>query len=105
MKFLVIASLVFLACAGDTLQGIVSNKDGRIGIREDWERVITVIHKDSPAEKAGLKVGDKVIEVDGHKGDYPITGPVGGTVEVVVTDSTKLKRVYHIKRVSPSEIK
>lgn len=105
MKILVLVSLIVLTCAGDTLHGAVSNKQGRIGIREDWERRITVVHKNSPAELAGLKVGDKVIEVDGHTGDYPIVGPVGGTVEVVVIDASKLKRAYHIVRVAPCEIK
>lgn len=40
---------------------------GRPVTESETSTVIGLVHKDSPAEKAGLKRGDKVLSVDGHK--------------------------------------
>lgn len=90
-------------CANPVLQGNVSNEKGRIGIREDWERRITRVHPGSPAEKAGLRAGDKVVEVDDHKGDYPIIGGAHETVKVVI-DRVGQRLTFFIRRVPFAEI-
>ncbi|PYK98801.1 MAG: RIP metalloprotease RseP, partial [Verrucomicrobia bacterium] len=40
---------------------------GRPVSEKETTTVIGYVHKDSPAEKAGLHPGDKILEVDGHK--------------------------------------
>lgn len=83
--------------------GVHIRKDGMIGIREDWNRVITRIHPGSPAQLAGLKIGDRVVTVDGVK-SKEIIGPVGGSVLLEIErDGEIIQR--RIIRVPKSEIK
>ncbi len=99
-----LAAAVWHAFVDAPLQGNVSNEKGKIGIREDWDRRIVRVHPGSPAELAGLKVGDKVIEVDGHKGDYPIIGGAKEVVKVVV-DRKGQTLTFYIRRIPTWQIK
>lgn len=76
--------LIWLVVGPATLlQGTVSNEQGRIGIRTDWDRKIVRMAPESPAEKAGLQLKDKILTVDGdRKGE--IVGPAYGTVRLKV---------------------
>jgi C-terminal processing protease CtpA/Prc len=121
MKEAIITIALLALCAGVTaepLKGSVSVNHidakiktasryevGYIGIREDWERKIIRIHPGSPAELAGLKIDDKVIQVDGSdKKDYPITGPAGTKVLVKIQRGTQTM-FFDIERVPRSQIK
>ncbi|MBD2251716.1 S41 family peptidase [Nostoc parmelioides] len=58
----------------------------------DDKTFISSILDDSPADKAGLKVGDQIISVDGNK-YYPIrsfAGKVGQTVKMLIQRSPQL---------------
>jgi C-terminal processing protease CtpA/Prc len=53
---------------------------GYTGINRAGDSVYKV-HKNSPADRAGIKVNDKILLIDGHKkGD--IDGPAGINVEL-----------------------
>lgn len=84
------------------LHGSVSNTKGRIGIREDWDRRITRIYNLSPAAKAGLKIGDKIVMVDGRKG-AEIVGPPEEIVHIrIQRENTFLS--FDIERVASNKI-
>ena len=43
------------------LIGNISNIEGHIGIREDWNRTITRVYLDSPAYTSGIRTDDKIL--------------------------------------------
>lgn len=49
----------------ETISGVFSGVGMEVGMREDFITVISPL-KNSPAEKAGIKSGDKVIAIDGQ---------------------------------------
>jgi len=52
---------------GVTLTGLSKQLGEHFGVEKGRGALITEVEKDSPAEKAGLKAGDVIIEVDGDK--------------------------------------
>lgn len=64
---LALACLGVLAADGAPLKGFVSNNKGGIGVRTDWDHKVTRVYLDSPAERAGIEVGDKIVTVDSKK--------------------------------------
>lgn len=72
-----------------TLQGGVSTSDGIgvVGIRVDhrlFQRdVVSIVYHGSPAEKAGMKVGDEIYLVNSHEWGE-VTGPPGTDVSIVI---------------------
>ena len=85
------------------LEGNCSNETGKIGIRTDWDRVIAKCYHGCPAYYAGLRVGDKIISVDGIK-KKEIAGPAHESVTIeVLRDSKKL--IFKIERAYASEVK
>lgn len=82
-KLLLIATLV--------LDGGVSNTQGRIGIQDVRSSgLITKVIKDSPADKAGLKVGDTIVSADEVKGVSCVRGEVGTKAHLVVERKGKV---------------
>jgi len=82
---------------------------GRPVSEKETTTVIGFVHKDSPAEKAGLRPGDKILEVDGHRverfsgvGDtvmWRILRSEGETVPI------KVERDGKVLEVAPAPIK
>lgn len=85
-----------------TLQGQATFKDdiGVIGIRRNvLSDVITRVHPDTPAQAAGLLVGDKILWVEG--------GEIDGQPGTVVTIRVKRGKeiiVFKIERQAVSEL-
>ncbi len=84
-------------------------KFGNPGLDFSWTRpnvTIRVVVHDSPAEKAGIKVGDVVISVDGHAMDrlgpgavrYLVGGAIGTSVKMVVTTPGSPERTLELQR-------
>lgn len=64
-RFLILILLLFIpAVYGYTVRGGVSNERGLIGVRT-CDRKVERVYLDSPAWRAGVKVGDKIVLVDG----------------------------------------
>lgn len=59
--------IITLSTHAGELKGFVSNNKGGIGVRTDWDHRVTRVYLDSPAEQAGIEVGDKILTVDGKK--------------------------------------
>lgn len=67
---------------------------GRIGVDVDFLKDaldVIKVDEDSPAARAGIEVGDKIMSVDGHKASHGakkvakrLVGPVGGKVQIEV---------------------
>jgi predicted metalloprotease with PDZ domain len=85
-----------------TLFGMLvsSSVHGYIGVQRAGHRIEHVIER-SPAEKAGLKVGDKVLSVDGKK-DASIDGPAYENVELEIKRHDEILH-FEIQRVSHLE--
>ena len=76
---------------GVTIQQVNEDLAQYFGMKEPHGALVTSVFPDSPAEKAGIKRGDVIIEFDGHKikgvHDLPrivATTKVGKIVDVVV---------------------
>ncbi len=76
---------------GAALQGVSADIAETMGLNRPTGALVTRVDDDSPAERAGMRVGDLILEVAGQE----ITGPdsfgyrfatkrVGGSVEVVI---------------------
>ena len=82
---------------------------GRPVSEKETTTVIGYVHKDSPAEKAGLRPGDKILEVDGHR--VAKFSGVGDTVMWRVLRSegetipVKVERGGKIEEFAPAPIK
>lgn len=106
MKFyaaMVLLLLVCLAADSKPLEGVVSNNKGGIGIRTDWDHKVTRVYLDSPAEKAGIEVGDKILLVDGKK--HGTTRGTPHTVANVVVQRGDGLMEFNVERVPAVEIK
>jgi len=82
---------------------------GNPGLDFSWTRpnvTVRVVVPDSPAEKAGIKVGDVVVSVDGRAVDgfgpgavrYLVGGPVNLNVKIVVRTSDGTTKTYDLQR-------
>ena len=84
--FLLLSSFPALA-QHSVLQGLVeySPGQGRIGVRVSPGGRVMRVRPQSPAERCGIVIGDKIIKADGK--DYPvgrIHGQAGTTVELTI---------------------
>ena len=85
-----------------TLQGEVTYKDdiGVIGIRRNvLSDIITKVHPDTPAQYAGLLVGDRILWVEGGE----IDGPPGTIVTIRIRRGREVI-VFKIERQAVSEL-
>jgi len=82
MKSIILSVAILMALSG----GVNYTEDlGVIGIRRNvLTNEIAVVHKDTPAEAAGLKKGDKIVSTE------EISGRPGTTVTLVVKRDGKL---------------
>ena len=85
------------------LEGRCSNEDGKIGIRSDWDRKVVKCYHGCPAYYAGMRVGDKILLVDGVK-NKEISGPAHEIVTIVVLRDSK-ELTFKIERAYESEVK
>jgi carboxyl-terminal processing protease len=75
----------------ETISGVFVGIGAEIGLRDDFLTIIAPL-KDSPAERSGLKAGDKIISIDGESaldfsledGIKKIRGEQGTTVTLTV---------------------
>ncbi len=59
--------------------------DGKIGVRVSNRGKVARVHPHSPADQAGIKTGDLIVEVDGKKGNVDhIHGRPGTLVGLTV---------------------
>lgn len=56
---------------GVSLQALTGDLGEYFGIEDGEGALITEVHEDTPAEEAGLKVGDVIVAVDGYHVDSP----------------------------------
>jgi serine protease Do len=54
---------------GADLQSVTSELSGALGLSQDWGVIVSDVYPEGPAEKAGLKIGDVVLGIDGHPVD------------------------------------
>lgn len=101
MSFIYIAMILFAL----TYNAGITNEVGRIGIKDVPKTgKIVKVCRNSPADKAGLKVGDVIISADGVSGpDRQIKGEVGTEVTLVIRRKKEVFTVT-VLRVSESTI-
>jgi serine protease Do/serine protease DegQ len=85
---------------GIQAQGLTSELATALSIREQTGVVVTLVERDSPAERAGVAVGDLIVEVDGRpvrrvEDVRNIVGlvPVGETIELRLVRDGRQRRV------------
>lgn len=69
------------------LQGLASDSTtpGAIGIRDNvFTHTIYRVYRNSPAEKTGIKLGDKIVRVQDDTGSREILGKAGSWVNIWV---------------------
>lgn len=71
------------------LLGSISNEPGLIGVKTGYQRRIERVHHGSPAEKAGLLVGDVIVAVDGE-----VKKEIRGMAGELCTLTIRRKRPY-----------
>jgi serine protease Do len=54
---------------GADLQSVTPELAGALGLSQDWGVIVSDVHEEGPAEKAGLKIGDVVLGIDGQPVD------------------------------------
>jgi serine protease Do len=54
---------------GADLQSVTPEMAGALGLGQDWGVIVSDDYPDGPAEKAGLKVGDLLLGIDGQPVD------------------------------------
>jgi serine protease Do len=54
---------------GADLQSVTPELAGALGLGQDWGVIVSDVYPDGPAEKAGLKIGDVVLGMDGQPVD------------------------------------
>lgn len=80
---------------GVTMQGLTPQLAEYFGIKEGEGALLSSVREDSPAEKAGLRAGDVIVEVDGEAVEGPggvmraISGHDEGEVEITVVRDKK----------------
>ena len=82
---------------GVTIQEVTEDLAQYFGMKEPHGALVTSVFPDSPAEKAGIKKGDIILEFDGHKiqGIHDLTRivattPVGKVVDVKILRRGKI---------------
>lgn len=108
MKILILLFiLIWSPVYSRTLEGGVSNQRGFIGVRT-YERTIERVYIDSPAWRALLKKGDKILEVDGDKYNQIIGEPYSEVhllIKRPLTGNGYIMFHVYLVRVPESEIK
>ena len=51
---------------GADLQNVTPELAGALSLSQDWGVIVSDVYPEGPAEKAGLKIGDVVLGIDGH---------------------------------------
>lgn len=94
---------------GVTAQGVTSDIANSLGMEKPRGAMITKLHSASPLLKAGLKVGDVMLTVDGKQIRDPsemkfrmATVPIGNEATVETLRQGKLK-TYKVQAMSPPE--
>lgn len=103
MFYMMLLSWVCCAFVYAQLVGKVTNEVGRIGVDESLDRTVTRVYPDSPAEKAGIQIGDKIYAIDGKIGARGF-----GEVDTVCRVTVKRKKQYidfECRRVSLAKFK
>ena len=54
---------------GADLQSVTPELAGALSLSQDWGVIVSDVYPEGPAEKAGLKIGDVVLGIDGHPVD------------------------------------
>ena len=54
---------------GADLQSVTPELSGALGLSQDWGVIVSDVYPEGPAEKAGLKIGDVVLGIDGRPVD------------------------------------
>jgi S1-C subfamily serine protease len=54
---------------GVDLQSVTPELAGTLGLSQDWGLIVSDVHQSGPAEKAGLKIGDLLMGIDGQPVD------------------------------------
>lgn len=92
--------------AAIVLQGQVSNDstEGVIGIRWSWmtDKVYRV-YKDSPADQAGIQIGDKIIKVKDDEGHLEIRGDSFSYVNITIKRDGKVLQ-FRVMRAPENQI-
>ncbi|MGH7004882.1 MAG: DegQ family serine endoprotease, partial [Alphaproteobacteria bacterium] len=85
---------------GATFQNVTPDVADGLGMRQPYGALVTNITKDGPADKAGLRVGDVVLSVDGVRIENPdglgyrmTTAGIGKTVKFDLLSRSKEKSV------------
>ena len=83
----------------------LESSPGRVGVRINaWTDKILYVYPGSPADTAGLKAGDKIVEVKDEYGKSDIPGPSGTLVTIKVKRHKEIL-IFTIERIpSQSEI-
>ncbi len=103
---------------GATFQGVTAELAESLGMKQPYGAFITALAKDGPAEKAGLKVGDVVLAIQGARVDnndvlgYRLsTAGIGNTVSVEILRNGKnetipvtLTKAPEVKQEAPETI-
>lgn len=104
---------------GATFQGVTAELAESLGMKQPYGAFITALAKDGPAEKAGLKVGDVVLGIQGARVDnqdvlgYRLsTAGIDKTVSIEIlrkgeneTIPVKLTKAPQVKQAAPQVIK
>ncbi|RCS24518.1 DegQ family serine endoprotease [Phyllobacterium salinisoli] len=85
---------------GATFQAVTPDVAESLGLPQPYGALITALNKDGPAEKAGLKVGDLILSVEGVRVDNPdvlayrvSTAGIGNTVKLNVLSGSQQREV------------
>ncbi|MFH2055559.1 MAG: PDZ domain-containing protein [bacterium] len=70
-KFLTAFDGAFNGGIGVSIQALTGDLGEYFGVADGAGALITEVHEDTPAAKAGLKAGDVIVAVDGHKVETP----------------------------------
>lgn len=95
---------------GVSMQEVTSDIAASIGIKRPIGALISRIYNDSPADKAGLHVGDIILEVDGKEVENPhalqfrmATYQIGSRIPLTIIRNGRRKEIV-IKASPPMEI-
>lgn len=103
---------------GATFQSLDNDIAASMGLKNAFGALVTAVVKDGPADAAGLKVGDVVLQVQGVRADNPdvlgyrlSTAGIGSTVNIDIlrggkneTIAVKLAKEPEVKQLAPELI-